>query len=132
MQHEKAAAQILPQMVLLEACMDRMLAEHTFNPSSYLAGDVNTNDLYPMVTSFLLISVKNAPGAARFANGEWADLPRLLPLIGNLMMAAGWSAGCFASHPSRYRAIIEEVNVSLCTARAIPAVALRPHVRKPF
>jgi hypothetical protein len=80
-------------LALLGACMDRMLAEHTFNPNSYRAGDVNTNDLYPMVRSFLLISVKNAPGAARFANGEWADLPQLLPLIGKLMMAAGWSAG---------------------------------------
>jgi hypothetical protein len=37
--------------------------------------------------------VKNAPGAARFANGEWTDLPRLLPLIEKLMLAAGWSAG---------------------------------------
>lgn len=46
-----------------------------------------------MVTSFLLISVKDAPGAARFANGEWTDLPQLLPLIEELMIAAGWSAG---------------------------------------
>ena len=78
---------------LLSACMDRMLAERTFDPDSYGAGDVNTNDLYRMVTSFLLISVKNAPGAARFANGEWTDLPLLMPLIEKLMLAAGWSAG---------------------------------------
>jgi hypothetical protein len=78
---------------LLGACMDRMLAESTFDPNSYQAGDINTRDLYPMVTSFLLISVKDAPGAARFANGEWTDLPCLLPLIDKLMMAAGWSAG---------------------------------------
>jgi len=57
-------------LALLGACMDRMLAEHTFNQNSYRAGDVNTNDLYPMVRSFLLVSVKNALGAARFANGE--------------------------------------------------------------
>ena len=78
---------------LLTACMDRMLAEHTFDPDSYRAGEIDTRDLYPMVTSFLLVSAKDAPGAARFANGEWTDLPRLMPLIERLMMAAGWSAG---------------------------------------
>jgi hypothetical protein len=78
---------------LLAACMNRMLAEYTFDPNSYRAGEVNTRDLYPMVTSFLLVSVKDARGAARFANGEWTDLPRLLPLIDKLMTTAGWSAG---------------------------------------
>jgi hypothetical protein len=78
---------------LLGSCMDRMLAEHTFNPNNHRAGDINTNDLSRMVRSFLLISVKGAPGAARFANGEWSDLPRLLPLIEKLMIAAGWSSG---------------------------------------
>ncbi len=78
---------------LLGNCMDRMLTESTFNPNSHRAGDINTNNLSRMVKSFLLISVKDAPGAARFANGEWVDLPRLLPLIEKLMMAAGWSSG---------------------------------------
>lgn len=78
---------------LLAACMDRMLAERTFDPNSYRAGEINTRDLYPMITSFLLVSVNNAPGAARFANGEWTELPLLLPLIDKLIMAAGWSAG---------------------------------------
>ena len=80
-------------LTLLGACMDRMLAEHTFDPDSYRAGEINTRDLHPMVISFLLISVKNAPGATRFANGDWTDLPRLMPLIDKLMIAAGWSAG---------------------------------------
>jgi hypothetical protein len=80
-------------LTLLGACMDRMLAEHTFDPDSYRAGEINTRDIHPMVISFLLISVKNAPGATRFANGDWTDLPRLMPLIDKLMIAAGWSAG---------------------------------------
>ena len=80
-------------LALLAACMDRMLAERVFDPDSYRAGEINTRDLYPMVISFLLISVKNARGAARFANEDWTDLPRLMPLIDKLMMAAGWSAG---------------------------------------
>jgi hypothetical protein len=80
-------------LALLAACMDRMLAERVFDPDSYRAGEINTHDLYPMVISFLLLTVENAPGAARFANGDWTDLPRLMPLIEKLMMAAGWSAG---------------------------------------
>ena len=103
---------------LLGACMDRMLAESAFDPNSYRAGDINTRDLYPMVTSFLLISVKNAPGAARFANGEWADLPRLLPLIDKLMIAAGWSAG------------VMEAYLILCERAAVnfPVEAFTKHV----
>jgi hypothetical protein len=83
---------------LLRACMDRMLAEHTFDPDSYRAGEIDTRDLYPMVTSFLLISVKDAPGAARFANGDWTDIPQFLPLIDKLMMAAGWSPGVMEAY----------------------------------
>jgi len=75
-----------------------MLAEHTFDPDSYRAGEIDTRDLYPMVTSFLLISVKDAPGAARFANGDWTDIPQFLPLIDKLMMAAGWSPGVMEAY----------------------------------
>jgi hypothetical protein len=32
---------------------------------------------YGKTISFLLISVENAPGATRFANGDWTDLPVL-------------------------------------------------------
>lgn len=93
-----AAAVSEEALSLLGASMDRMLAEHTFDPNSYRAGEIDTRELYPMVTSFLLISVKDAPGAARFANGEWTDLPWLLPLIDKLMTAAGWSAGVMEAY----------------------------------
>lgn len=93
-----AAAVSEEALSLLGACMDRMLEEDTFDPDSYRAGEIDTRDLYPMVTSFLLISVKNAPGAARFANEQWGDLSRLLPLIDKLMMTAGWSAGVMEAY----------------------------------
>jgi hypothetical protein len=105
-------------LAVLGACMDRMLAERAFSPDSHRAGDIGTHDLYLMVTSFLLVSVKNAPGAARFANGKWADLPRLLPLIEKLMTAAGWSAGVMDA----YLVLCERATANF------PVEAFRRHV----
>ena len=44
-----------------------------------------------MIRAFLLVSVENASGATRFANGGWSDLPRVLPTIDVLMQRAGWA-----------------------------------------
>jgi hypothetical protein len=45
-----------------------------------------------------LVSVENAPGATRFANGDWSDLPRLLPIIDVLMQRAGWSVSVMQTY----------------------------------
>ena len=37
------------------------------------------------------MSVENASGATRFANGDWTDLPRVMPLIDKLVRQAGWA-----------------------------------------
>ena len=54
---------------------------------------------YGKAISFLLISVENAPGATRFANGDWTDLSCLMPLIGR---AARLTRSCCRSNrPTR-------------------------------
>ena len=53
---------------------------------------------------FLLVSVENAPGAPRFANGDWSDLPRLLPIIDVLMQRTGWSVSVMQTYTYALRA----------------------------
>ncbi|MFY0527350.1 hypothetical protein ACN28I_30795 [Archangium gephyra] len=78
-------------LAILDSLMTRMLAEPEFSPTSYRPGEIRDRHLVSMLESFLMISVKDAPGAARYANGEWRDLPLVMPLINRLMQAAGWS-----------------------------------------
>ncbi len=34
---------------------------------------------------------EEASGATRFANGDWTDLPRVMPLIDKFVRRAGWA-----------------------------------------
>ncbi len=75
---------------MLTAIMRRMLLEPDLSPTSWRSGERIDRHLGEMLKSFLLVSVKDAPGAARFANGDWKDLPLILPLIEELILAIGW------------------------------------------
>jgi hypothetical protein len=85
-------------LAVLQHCLQRMLQERAFDPSDWRAGEVNGHHLAAMVRAFLLVSVENAPGATRFANGDWSDLPQLLPIIDALMQRAGWSASVMQAY----------------------------------
>lgn len=76
---------------ILQYCLQRLLQEREFDRSSYRAGEVHGLDVPRMIEALLFVSVKNAPGAARFANGNWSDLGQLLPIIDAMMQGAGWS-----------------------------------------
>lgn len=78
-------------LMVLDMLMTRMLGERDFSPTSYRPGEILDRHLNSMIQSFMLISAKNCPGAARFANGNWDDLPTLLAQIDRLMAAAGWA-----------------------------------------
>ncbi|MFV3314380.1 hypothetical protein [Pseudomonas sp. NY15374] len=75
---------------VLKVLMNRMLDEGDFSPDSYRSGEIRDRHLNSMIRSFMLTSAKECPGAARFANGKWDDLPMLFGQIDRLMTAAGW------------------------------------------
>jgi len=85
-------------LAVLQHCLQRMLQERAFDPSDWRAGEVNGRPLIEMVRAFLMVSVESAPGATRFANGDWSDLPRLLPIIDVLMQRAGWSVSVMQAY----------------------------------
>ena len=43
-----------------------------------------------MIKDVLLVSIKEAAGSSRFANGDWKDLHLLSPAISDLMSVGGW------------------------------------------
>lgn len=75
---------------VLEDCLDVLLQQVDFKPEQYRTGDIRGRNLPDMIRSLLLVSVPSAPAAARFANGQWSELPQLLPLIEKLMGKCGW------------------------------------------
>ncbi|MDX8530095.1 hypothetical protein RFM41_12150 [Mesorhizobium sp. VK25A] len=76
---------------LLQLALGRMLRDPVFDPDTFCAGKLHGFQLPGMVRVFFLISAE-AGGASRFANGHWADVGKLMPVIDTLVRAAGWSA----------------------------------------
>ena len=76
---------------LLVHCLDRLLSDRVFDPQSYRAGEVHGFELPRLIKSLFFVSVEIASGATRFANGDWTDLPRVMPLIDKLVRRAGWA-----------------------------------------
>lgn len=77
---------------LLGDCVDRLVRDPIFEPRGHRAGEVHGFDL-PKLTKALLFVVleKDAPGAARFANGDWSEVGIVMPTVTRLVGAIGWS-----------------------------------------
>lgn len=75
---------------LLQAVLDRTLENDDLRRSPYNDGRMSGFHLPKLVESLLFVVVEQAQGAARFANGAWHDLGKVLPLVDRLVRAAGW------------------------------------------
>jgi hypothetical protein len=77
---------------LLSECVERVVRNHVFNPDSYRAGQVYGYDLPKLIQSLLFVSIEEeAPGADRFANGDWSQISIIMPIVTRLVTAIGWS-----------------------------------------
>ena len=76
---------------LLQTVLERVLENHDLRRSSYNDGRVAGFDLPKLVDSLLFVVVEHAPGATRFANGAWDDLNQVMPLVDQIVRAAGWN-----------------------------------------
>ena len=46
-----------------------------------------------LIKALLFVAVENeAPGAARFANGEWSQIGIIMPIVTRLITGTGWSS----------------------------------------
>lgn len=48
-------------------------------------------DIPKLIQALLFVSVEEAPGAARFANGDWSQISMVMPIVTKLVTATGWS-----------------------------------------
>lgn len=86
-------AKLIPAnaLPLLDDCVERVIDDRIFVRNGYRAGEVCGFDMPELIKALLFVSVGDAPGAARFANGDWSSIAVIVPLITKLVTAAGWS-----------------------------------------
>ncbi|MDE2166775.1 MAG: hypothetical protein KGJ66_10630 [Alphaproteobacteria bacterium] len=78
---------------LLDDCVSRVLNDRTFKPHSWHAGQVNGYAMPELIAALLFVNVeKNAPGAARYANGDWSQIETIMPIIDRMVRHVGWSS----------------------------------------
>jgi hypothetical protein len=75
---------------LLRAVLERTLENDDLRRSSYHDARIGGFDLPKLIESLLFVVVEHAGGAARFANGVWDELGRVMPLVDRIVRAAGW------------------------------------------
>jgi hypothetical protein len=78
---------------LLDDCVTRVLDDRTFKPKGWRAGEVNGYAMPELIAALLFVNVeKIAPGAARYANGNWSQIETIMPIIDRMVRHAGWSS----------------------------------------
>jgi hypothetical protein len=78
---------------LLDDCVSRVLDDRIFKPNSWRAGRVYGHAMPELIAALLFVSVeKTAPGAARYANGDWSEIETIMPIIDRMVRHVGWSS----------------------------------------
>ena len=76
----------------LDLCLGRLLQSSTFNRDAYRSGEFSGFNQPELVRTLMFVSVESAPMAARYVNGDWSEIARILPLIDRFVRAGGWSS----------------------------------------
>src|SRR5262249_7426963 len=62
-------------------------------PKSWRAGQVNGYAMPELIAALLFVNAeKVAPGAARYANGDWSQIEIIMPIIDRMVRHVGWSS----------------------------------------
>lgn len=88
-------AELIPAnaIPLLDECASRVLQDRTFNPNGWRAGQVNGYDMPKLIKALLFVNFEEpARGAARFANGDWSEIDKVMPIIDRVVTHVGWAA----------------------------------------
>ena len=87
-------AAIIPENIipLLDDCVSRVLQDGTFRPKRWRAGEVHGYAMPELIDALLFVNVANAPGAARYVNGDWSQIETILPIVDRMVRNVGWSS----------------------------------------
>jgi hypothetical protein len=73
----------------IEACRDRILHDNAWQRARSNDGEIYGFDLPYIVRILFFIGVTHTPAAARFANGDWREISRMLPVVDPFIRAVG-------------------------------------------
>lgn len=76
----------------LDICLGRFLQDSTFKRDAYRSGEFSGFHQPELVRTLMFVSVERADLAARYVNGDWSEINRILPLIDRFVRAGGWAA----------------------------------------
>ncbi|WP_319774679.1 AAA family ATPase [Breoghania sp.] len=77
---------------LLDDCAVRVIQDPTFRPGNYRAGEVSGWDLPKLIRALLFVPLdETASGSSRFANGDWSQVGKVMPIVTKMIASAGWS-----------------------------------------
>lgn len=79
-------------IVTLELCLERLLKDSAFKCESYQSGEFSGIHQPELVQILMFVSVERADLAARYVNGDWSEIDKILPLIDRFIRAGGWAA----------------------------------------
>jgi hypothetical protein len=86
-------------LTVLDLCLERFLQDSSFKRNSYRSGDFFYGfDRPQLIRTLMFVSVSHANGAARYVNGDWSEINRILPLIDRFIRAGGWAASVMDSY----------------------------------
>ncbi|GEN23096.1 hypothetical protein HCU01_10450 [Halomonas cupida] len=87
-------AKVIPadSIAILDLCLERLLQDSAFNRDAYRSGEFSGFDQPKLVNTLMFVSVEHAGLAARYVNGDWSEISRILPLIDRFVRAGGWAA----------------------------------------
>lgn len=76
----------------LDLCLGRFLQDSAFKRDAYRSGEFSGFHQPELVRTLMFVSVERADLAARYVNGDWSEIGRILPLIDRFVRAGGWAA----------------------------------------
>lgn len=87
-------AQVVPPdaVATLDLCLGRLLQDSAFKRDAYRSGQFSGFHQPELVRTLMFVSVERADMAARYVNGDWSEISRILPLIDHFVRAGGWAA----------------------------------------
>jgi hypothetical protein len=77
---------------VLDLCLDRFLQASAFKRDYYRYGEFSGFEQPKLVRTMMFVSVERADLAARYVNGNWSEISRIIPLIDRFINAGGWAA----------------------------------------
>ncbi|MCX6539534.1 MAG: ATP-binding protein [Acidobacteria bacterium] len=75
----------------LDLCLGRLLHASAFKRDAHRSGEFSGFDQPELVRTLMFVSVERADLAARYVNGDWSEISRILPLIDRFVRAGGWA-----------------------------------------